>query len=131
MKCNLIIRLFRKVLLDKFFDFLVELCLDLNRMICLIFEFAVPIFSHMVTLQQEISNFLFEQKREDPSFIGWLVLSRIYVASAVFQPYRDLEARDSQSEIQLARRGIELGPLAPQAKSLTTRPPPLQTQVEA
>ena len=40
---------------------------------------------------------------------GWLVgLLRIYVALAVFQPYRDLEAGDNQSlKIQVARRGIE------------------------
>ena len=39
----------------------------------------------------------------------WLVgLLRIYVALAVFQPYRDLEAGDNQSlKIQVARRGIE------------------------
>ena len=37
-----------------------------------------------------------------------LVLLRIYVALAVFQPYRDLEAGDNQSlKIQVARRGIE------------------------
>ena len=35
-------------------------------------------------------------------------LLRIYVALAVFQPYRDLEAGDNQSlKIQVARRGIE------------------------
>ena len=36
--------------------------------------------------------------------VGWLVVLRIYVASAVFQPYRDLEAGDNQSP---ARLGIE------------------------
>ena len=42
-------------------------------------------------------------------FVGfWLVVSKIYVASAVYQPYRDLEAGDDQSlKIQLARPGIE------------------------
>ena len=30
-------------------------------------------------------------------FSGWLVALRIYVALAVFQPYRDLEAGDNQS----------------------------------
>ena len=58
---------------------------------------------------------------------GWLVELRIYVASAVLQPYRDLEAGDNQS-LKFkwrSRRGIELRPLAPQAKSLNTRPPPL------
>ena len=40
---------------------------------------------------------------------NWLVVLRIYVASAVFQPYRDLEAGDIQSlEIRVARPGIEL-----------------------
>ena len=29
--------------------------------------------------------------------VGWLVVLRMYVASAVFQPYRDLEAGDTQS----------------------------------
>ena len=38
----------------------------------------------------------------------WFGLLRIYVALAVFQPYRDLEAGDNQSlKIQVARRGIE------------------------
>ena len=33
-----------------------------------------------------------------------LVVFRIYVASAVFQPYRDLEAGDNQSlKVQVAR----------------------------
>ena len=54
--------------------------------------------------------------------VGWLVVSRIYVALAAFQPYRNLEVGDNQSlfhEIQVARPEIEPGPLAPQAKSLT------------
>ena len=38
----------------------------------------------------------------------WFGLLTIYVALAVFQPYRDLEAGDNQSlKIQVARRGIE------------------------
>ena len=38
----------------------------------------------------------------------WFGLLRIYVALAVFQSYRDLEAGDNQSlKIQVARRGIE------------------------
>ena len=56
-----------------------------------------------------------------------LVVLRIYVAKlAVFQPYRDLEAGDNQS-LKLKWRGGEMnpGPLAPQAKILTTRQPPL------
>ena len=41
-------------------------------------------------------------------FVGWLVVLRIYVALAIFQPYRDLEAGDNQSlKIQVARPGIE------------------------
>ena len=58
--------------------------------------------------------------------VGWLVVLRIKIALAVFQPYRDLEAGDNQSLI-FKWRGEESnpGPLAPQAKSLTTRPPPL------
>ena len=56
-------------------------------------------------------------------WVGWLVVLRIYVASAVFQPYRDLEAGDNQSlKIQVARRESKPSPLAPQAKSLTTQP---------
>ena len=57
---------------------------------------------------------------------GWLVgcFFFINVDLAIFQPYLDLEAGDNQSlKIQVARRGIEPGPLAPQAESLTTRPP--------
>ena len=53
-----------------------------------------------------------------------LVVLRINVDWAIFQPYLDLEAGDNQSlKIQVARPGIEPRPLAPQAKSLTTRPP--------
>ena len=46
--------------------------------------------------------------------VGWLVVLRIYVALAVFHPYRDLEAGDNQS-LKLKWRGGELnpGPLAP------------------
>ena len=56
---------------------------------------------------------------------GFIVL-KIYVALAVFQPYRDLEAGDNQS-LKYKWRGRESnpGPLAPQAKHLTTRLPPL------
>ena len=40
--------------------------------------------------------------------VGWLVVLRIYVALAVFQPYRDLEAGDNQSlKIQVLRPGIK------------------------
>ena len=60
---------------------------------------------------------------QSESYVGWLVALRIYVALAVSQPYRDLEAGDKQS-LKFKWRGGELnpGPLAPQAKSLTTRP---------
>ena len=63
--------------------------------------------------------------------VGWLVVLRIYVALAVFQPYRDLEAGYTQS-LKFEWRGGEPnpGPLAPQAKSLTTRPPPLRKHYE-
>ena len=55
-----------------------------------------------------------------------LVVLRIYVTLSVFQPYRDFEAGDNQS-LKFKWRGGESnpGPLAPQAKSLTTWPPPL------
>ena len=53
---------------------------------------------------------------------GWLVVLRIYVASAAFQLYRDLEAGDNQSlKFKWRDRESNRGPLAPQAKSLTTR----------
>ena len=40
--------------------------------------------------------------------IGWLVVLRINVDLAIFQPYLDLEAGDNQSlKIQVARPGIE------------------------
>ena len=60
--------------------------------------------------------------------VGWLVVLKIYVALAVFQAYRDLEAGDNQS-LKFKWRGRESnpGPLAPQSKSLTTRPLPLPT----
>ena len=45
---------------------------------------------------------------------------------AVFQQYRDLEAGDNQSlKFKWRYQESNPGPLAPQAKSLTTRPPPL------
>ena len=41
-------------------------------------------------------------------FDGWLVVLRINVDLAIFQPYLDLEAGENQSlKIQLARPGIE------------------------
>ena len=40
--------------------------------------------------------------------VGWLVVLRINVDLAIFQPYLDLEAGDNQSlKIQVARQGIE------------------------
>ena len=58
--------------------------------------------------------------------VGWLVVLSIYLTLAVFQPYRDLEAGDKQS-LKFKWRGRESnpGPLALQAKSLTTWQPPL------
>ena len=56
--------------------------------------------------------------------VAWLVVLRINVDLAIFQPYLDLEAGDNQYlKIQVARSGIEPRSLALQAKSLTTRPP--------
>ena len=65
-----------------------------------------------------------------PGSLGWSVVLGIYVALAVFQPYRDLEAGDNKS-LKFKWRGRESspGPLAPQAKSLTTRPPPLPSRL--
>ena len=40
------------------------------------------------------------------NLVGWLVVLRIYVALAVFQPYRDLEAGDNQS-LKFKWRGRE------------------------
>ena len=57
----------------------------------------------------------------------WLVVLRINVELAIFQPYLDLEAGDNQSlKIQVARPGIEPRSSCSQAKSLTTRPPLLR-----
>ena len=54
-------------------------------------------------------HYILVKQQNDIHFIfGWLVVLRIYVASAVFQPYRDLEAGDNQSlKIQVARQGVE------------------------
>ena len=57
---------------------------------------------------------------------GWLVVLSIYITSEVFQPYRDLEAGDYQSlKFKWQGRESNPGPLAQQAKSLTTQPPQL------
>ena len=46
--------------------------------------------------------------RKISRFDGWLVVFRINVDLAIFQPYLDLEAGDNQSlKIQVARPGIE------------------------
>ena len=43
-----------------------------------------------------------------PRLDGWLVVLRINVDLAIFQPYLDLEAGDNQSlKIHVARPGIE------------------------
>ena len=73
-------------------------------------------------------NFKTQKSLSSPNAtIGcWLVVLKIYDALALFQPYRDLEAGDNKSlKILVERPGIEPGPLALQAKSLTTRQPPL------
>ena len=58
------------------------------------------------------------------SLEGWFVVSRIYVALAIFQPYRNLEGGDNKTLKSYQReRKSNHGPLAPQAKSLTTTPP--------
>ena len=54
------------------------------------------------------------------AMVGWLVVLRIYVALAVFQPYRDLEAGDiSNQSLKFKWRGRDSNPrpLALQAKS--------------
>ena len=64
-----------------------------------------------------------------------LVLLRINVALAIFQPYRDLEAGDNQvSEIQVARRGIEPRTSCSASQELnnsaTAAPVPCSSQLE-
>ena len=50
----------------------------------------------------------FQNQIFDVFSIGWLVVLRINVDLAIFQPYLDLEAGDNQSlKIQVARPGIE------------------------
>ena len=47
-------------------------------------------------------------KSLDIILVGWLVVLRVNVDLAIFQPYLDLEAGDNQSlKIQVARTGIE------------------------
>ena len=51
--------------------------------------------------------------------VDWLIVMMIYVALAIFQLYRNLEAGDNQT-LKSKRRDLESNPgtLAPQAKSL-------------
>ena len=65
--------------------------------------------SHIATWKQELHNLWNHNLNHDCSlFIGWLVVLRINVDLAIFQPYLDLEAGDNQSlKIQVARPGIE------------------------
>ena len=55
-------------------------------------------------MEKKPNFFIFQNGK----FVGWLVVLRINVDLAIFQPYLDLEAGDNQSlKIQVARRGIE------------------------
>ena len=55
----------------------------------------------------------------EPSSVGWLVVLRINVDLAIFQPYLDLEAGDNQSlKIQVARPGIEPRSSCPASQEL-------------
>ena len=55
----------------------------------------------------------------NPSFTDWLVVLRINVDLAIFQPYLDLEAGDNQSlKIQVARPGIEPRSSCPASQEL-------------
>ena len=60
----------------------------------------------------------------------WMLAWLVGCIEDLIQPYRDLEAGDYQT-LKFKWRGGESnpGPLAPQAKSLTTRPPPLPWMV--
>ena len=59
---------------------------------------------------------LIEIKHIGYMLVGWLVVLRIYVALAVFQPYRDMEAGDNQSlkflKFKWRDRESNTGPLA-------------------
>ena len=46
----------------------------------------------------------------DPKLVGWLVVLRINVDLAIFQPYLDLEAGDIQS-LKFKWRGREFNPI--------------------
>ena len=89
-------------------------------------KFVYPIQWVRIVSLFSSTSFCIHTKRISYSLCSWLVVSRIYVALAVFQPYRDLEAGDNQSlKFKWRGGGSNPKPLAPQAKSLTTRPPPL------
>ena len=63
-------------------------------------------FGEMKTHKQWNSQFAIAVKHY--IMVGWLVVLRINVDLAIFQPYLDLEAGDNQSlKIQVARPGIE------------------------
>ena len=63
-------------------------------------------------------------------FYCWLVVLKFYVVSVVFQPYCDVGAGYNQSLIfKWWGRESNPGPLAPQAKNLTTRSPPLPREL--
>ena len=69
------------------------------------------------TLLEKFSMYSFHISYIDAGLVGCFDL-------VIFQPYLDLEAGDNQSlKNQVARGEWNPGPLAPQAKSLTTRPP--------
>ena len=66
-------------------------------------------------------NFLFLTVQKLLWLVGWLVVLRIYIALAVFQPYRNFETGDNQSlKFKWRDQDSNRGPLAPQANSLTT-----------
>ena len=74
-----------------------------------------------------LTNIIFYNNKflQNATKISELVVLRIYVTLAVFQPHRDLEAVDNQSlKFKWRDRESNAGPLAPQAKSLTTWPSP-------
>ena len=78
-----------------------------------------PVYSiHVISLVVPLKSV------QDMCIYHCFFVLRIYVALAEFQAYCDLEAGDNQS-LKFKWRGGESNPglLAPQAKSLTTRPP--------
>ena len=63
----------------------------------------------MILTEAELTSVLSNSVNITSYLLGcWLVVLRINVDLAIFQPYRDLEAGDNQSlKIQVARPGIE------------------------